>query len=94
MFALWPGDWLNLSTYKPPTFGYGGQTAASEAGHIANTNVVCHCPALNNAKRRSLTFALPALRGATVRAIALADPSHTTPCMRNKSGSKKVVFHS
>ena len=39
MFALWPGDWLNFSTFKPPTFGYGGQTAASEAGHIANTNV-------------------------------------------------------
>ena len=40
MFALWPGDWLNFSTFKPTTFGYGGQTAASEAGHIANTNVV------------------------------------------------------
>ena len=40
MFALWPGDWLNFSTFKPATFGYGGQTAASEAGHIANTNVV------------------------------------------------------
>ena len=39
MFALWPGDWLNFSTFKPTTFGYGGQTAASEAGHIANTNV-------------------------------------------------------
>jgi hypothetical protein len=39
MFALWPGDWLNFSTFKPATFGYGGQTAASEAGHIANTNV-------------------------------------------------------
>ena len=42
MFALWPGDWLNLSTFEPPTFGYGGQTAASQAGHIANTNVVGH----------------------------------------------------
>ena len=42
MFALWPGDWLNFSTFKPPTFGYGVQTAASEAGHIANTNVVHH----------------------------------------------------
>ena len=40
MFALWPGDWLNFSTFKPTTFGYGGQTEASEAGHIANTNVV------------------------------------------------------
>ena len=39
MFALWPGDWLNFSTFKQATFGYGGQTAASEAGHIANTNV-------------------------------------------------------
>jgi hypothetical protein len=39
MFALWPGDWLNFSTFKPTSFGYGGQTAASEAGHIANTNV-------------------------------------------------------
>ena len=39
MFALWPGDWLNFSTFKPTTFGYGGQTEASEAGHIANTNV-------------------------------------------------------
>jgi hypothetical protein len=42
MFALWPGDWLNFSTFKPATFGYGGQTAASEAGHIANTNVGGH----------------------------------------------------
>ncbi len=41
MFALWPGDWLNFSTFKPATFGYGGQRAASEAGHIANTNVGC-----------------------------------------------------
>ena len=40
MFALWPGDWLNFSTFKQATFGYGGQTEASEAGHIANTNVV------------------------------------------------------
>jgi len=40
MFALWPVDWLNLSTFKRSTFGYWGQTAASEAGHIANTNVV------------------------------------------------------
>ena len=40
MFALWPGDWLNFSTFKPATFGYGGQTEASKAGHIANTNVV------------------------------------------------------
>jgi hypothetical protein len=39
MFALWPGDWLNFSTFKPATFGYGGQTEASKAGHIANTNV-------------------------------------------------------
>ena len=39
MFALWPGDWLNFSTFKPATFGYGGQRAASKAGHIANTNV-------------------------------------------------------
>ena len=39
MFALWPGYWLNFSIFKPTTFGYGGQTAASEAGHIANTNV-------------------------------------------------------
>jgi hypothetical protein len=42
MFALWPGDWLNFSTFKPPTFGYEGQTAASEAAHIANTNVSGH----------------------------------------------------
>ena len=42
MFALWPGDWLNFSTFKPTTFGYGGETAASEAGHIANTNVVAN----------------------------------------------------
>ena len=39
MFALWPGDWLNFSTFKPATYGYGVQTAASKAGHIANTNV-------------------------------------------------------
>jgi hypothetical protein len=42
MFALWPGDWLNFSTFKPATFGYGGQRAASKAGHIANTNVGGH----------------------------------------------------
>ena len=42
MFALWPGDWLNFSTFKPATFGYGGQTEASKAGHIANTNVSTH----------------------------------------------------
>jgi len=42
MFALWPGDWLNFTTFKQETFGYGGQTEASKAGHIANTNVVGH----------------------------------------------------
>ena len=40
MFALWPGDQLNFSIFKPTTFGFAGQRAASEAGHIANTNVV------------------------------------------------------
>ena len=39
MFALWPGDQLNFSIFKPTTFGFAGQRAASEAGHIANTNV-------------------------------------------------------
>jgi hypothetical protein len=41
MFALWPGDWLNFSNFKLQRFGFAGQRAASEAGHIANTNVVC-----------------------------------------------------
>jgi hypothetical protein len=40
MFALWPGDRLNFSIFKLTTFGFVGQYAASEAGHIANTNVV------------------------------------------------------
>jgi hypothetical protein len=40
MFALWPGDQLNFSVFKPTTFGFRGQPAASKAGHIANTNVV------------------------------------------------------
>jgi hypothetical protein len=40
MFALWPGDQLNLSIFIKPTFGFAGQPSASEAGHIANTNVV------------------------------------------------------
>ena len=40
MFALWPGDQLNFSIFIKPTFGFAGQRAASEAGHIANTNVV------------------------------------------------------
>jgi hypothetical protein len=39
MFALWPGDQLNFSIFKLTTFGFVGQHAASEAGHIANTNV-------------------------------------------------------
>jgi hypothetical protein len=39
MFALWPGDRLNFSIFIIPTFGFAGQRAASEAGHIANTNV-------------------------------------------------------
>ena len=39
MFALWPGDRLNFSIFKPTTFGLRGHYAASEAGHIANTNV-------------------------------------------------------
>lgn len=39
MFALWPGDQLNFSIFKQTTFGFVGQHAASEAGHIANTNV-------------------------------------------------------
>jgi hypothetical protein len=39
MFALWPGDQLNFSIFIKPTFGFAGQRAASEAGHIANTNV-------------------------------------------------------
>jgi hypothetical protein len=39
MFALWPGDRLNFSIFIKPTFGFVGQRAASEAGHIANTNV-------------------------------------------------------
>ena len=42
MFALWPGDQLNFSIFIKPTFGFAGQPAASPAGHIANTNVVCH----------------------------------------------------
>ena len=46
MFALWPGDQLNFSIFIKPTFGFAGQPAASEAGHIANTNVTGH------AKRR------------------------------------------
>ena len=40
MFALWPGDQLNFSIFIKPTFGFAGQRADSEAGHIANTNVV------------------------------------------------------
>ena len=40
MFALWPGDRLIFSIFKPTTFGFVGQLAASQAGHIANTNVV------------------------------------------------------
>lgn len=40
MFALWPGERLNFSIFKATTFGFVGQSAASEAGHIANTNVV------------------------------------------------------
>lgn len=39
MFALWLGDQLNFSIFKSTTFGFRGQHAASEAGHIANTNV-------------------------------------------------------
>ena len=39
MFALWPGDQLYFIIFKPTTFGFAGQPAASEAGHIANTNV-------------------------------------------------------
>jgi hypothetical protein len=39
MFALWPGDQLNFSIFIKPTFGFAGQPAASEVGHIANTNV-------------------------------------------------------
>jgi hypothetical protein len=39
MFALWPGDRLNFSIFIKPTFGFAGQPATSEAGHIANTNV-------------------------------------------------------
>jgi hypothetical protein len=42
MFALWPGDQLNFSTFIKPTFGFVRQHAASEAGHIANTNVMHH----------------------------------------------------
>jgi hypothetical protein len=40
MFALWPGDRLIFSVFIKPTFGFAGQHAASEAGHIANTNVM------------------------------------------------------
>ena len=39
MFAQWPGDRLNFSIFKPLKFRFAGQRAASEAGHIANTNV-------------------------------------------------------
>ena len=39
MFALWPADQLNFSIFIKQTFGFVGQSAASEAGHIANTNV-------------------------------------------------------
>jgi hypothetical protein len=42
MFALWPGDQFNFSIFIKTTFVFAGQPAASEAGHIANTNVVCH----------------------------------------------------
>ena len=43
MFALWPGDQLNFSIFIKPAFGFTGQPAASEAGHIANANVVANC---------------------------------------------------
>ncbi len=49
MFALWPGDQLNFSIFIKPTFGFAGQRAASEAGHIANTNVVRHAYEKNTA---------------------------------------------
>ncbi|MCZ8023728.1 MAG: hypothetical protein O9294_18365 [Cytophagales bacterium] len=52
MFALWPGDQLNLSIFIKPTFVFAGQRAASEAGHIANTNV--SSKKLNAAKHNSV----------------------------------------
>ena len=42
MFAQWPGDRLNFSIFKPLKFRFAGQSAASEAGHIANTNVMAN----------------------------------------------------
>lgn len=42
MFALWPGDRLDFSVFIKPTFGFAGKPAASEAGHIANTNVIAN----------------------------------------------------
>lgn len=53
MFALWPGDPLNFSVFIKPTFGFVGQRAASEAGHIANTNVVRNFKNENSTTNRS-----------------------------------------
>jgi hypothetical protein len=52
MFAQWPGDRLNFSIFKPLKFRFAGQRAASEAGHIANTNV--SSKKLNAAKHYSV----------------------------------------
>jgi hypothetical protein len=52
MFAQWPGDRLNFSIFKPLKFRFAGQRAASEAGHIANTNV--SRKKLNSAKNYSV----------------------------------------
>jgi hypothetical protein len=54
MFALWPGDRLNFSIFKPTTFGFVGQHAASEAGHIANTNVGSNGRPLRNTTQTDL----------------------------------------
>jgi hypothetical protein len=54
MVALWPADQLNFSIFLKPTFVFVGQRAASEAGHIANTNVQCKSHAAQKSSRKPL----------------------------------------
>jgi len=59
MFAQWPGDRLNFSIFKPLKFRFAGQRAASEAGYIANTNVIHNAAGQRSSDEEHWHFCLP-----------------------------------
>jgi hypothetical protein len=86
MFALWPGDQLNFSIFIKPTFGFVGQHAASETGHIANTNVGRN-KWFHMKVQTILTVLTLALLGCDKDVITVEEPKEITPWTIHKNFS-------